>query len=101
VNPAKWIQFVLPFTVNLIFGTRGRHRARKERTSEYRVKASQTLGFQLATSSTAKIEMPKNMSCLKKIEYVEPDCCSETTLEADKTMTMPSAERKVSDPKIM
>jgi hypothetical protein len=49
----------------------------------------------------AKIEIPKNINCLKNIEYVEPDCCNETTLEADRTMTRPNAERKVRDPRIM
>jgi hypothetical protein len=52
----------------------------------------------LEAKKTAKSEIPKNINCLRKIEYVEPDCCKEYTLEAESTMTIPRADRKVMAP---
>jgi len=62
---------------------------------------SHTLVFQLETKRRARIEKAKNRSCLMKIEYVEPDCCNETTLDAERTITIPKADRKVKEPRIM
>jgi hypothetical protein len=42
-------------------------------------------------------EMAKNMSCRKNIVYVDPDCCNETTEDAESTMTIPSADRAATE----
>jgi hypothetical protein len=84
--------------VSLRPGTNGRQSTRKESGKEYLVIRSQIELFQFEVMSNVITDIPKKSSCLKKIEYVEPDCWSEKTLDAESTITRPSPDKSANAP---